>query len=117
MNREEYMECNVSTVISWCDITLQHHAPPRLQSCKPRERSSLFATQQLIGMIYPRAVLDTEYDRDYVRERVTNYRQLPQVQWRTLFSFSLSQSIRTILLEKKDGCFPETARRQKFASN
>jgi len=86
------MEYIISIIISGRDITLQHHASPRLQSCNPRERSSLFATRQLIGMIYPRAVR-TRNTRDYVRERVTNYRQLPQVQRRTLFSFSLSQSI------------------------
>lgn len=59
------------------------------------KRSSLFAIRQLIGVIYPRAV-GTRNTRDYVRERVTNYRQLPQVQRRTLLSLALSQSTRTI---------------------
>lgn len=73
------------------------------------------------------ALLETRNTRDYVRERVTNYRRLPQVQRRTLSSFSLSQSIGTI-----PGAFGEKGRmlllsesvqnaraplQQKFADN
>lgn len=66
------MQYSISAAMSERDIILQHHAPLRLQSCNPRERSSLFATRQLIEMIYLRAVR-TQNTRDYIRERVTNY--------------------------------------------
>lgn len=59
------------------------HLIVRLHDSKLQEGASLFATQQLIREIYLHA--EYEVPGNYVRERVTNYWQLPQVQLRRTF--------------------------------
>lgn len=85
-------EHSIFIVISGRDITLHH----RLLHLRELQRITILNAilsfspsfrkpRQLIGLIYP--YQNAKYLRLRSREHVTNYRQLSQVQWPTLFSF------------------------------